>query len=156
MYNGSLSRKRIITDANGNKIVDICAPTVSYKDLVNLTDKFHMVSEDEAMRLDKIADTYYADVEKLDAILWRNNIYNPFSMEALDIINIPYAKDTEVFYKNPPVQELPDGGSGTSSQISSASGKLNKTVSANGLREGRTAKTVSGSNIVLGTHLRNE
>ena len=156
MYNGSLTRKRVITDANGNTIVDICAPTVNYKDLVNLSDRFHMVAEEEAMRLDRIANGYYSDVEKLDAILWRNNIFNPFSIDALDIINIPYVKDTEVFYRVPPKQELPNGDGDTTSQISSASDKLNKTVSSNGLKEGQSANTVSGSNIVLGTHLKHE
>ena len=38
MYNGSLTRKRVIKDINGNDIVDICAPTVNYKELLNLSE----------------------------------------------------------------------------------------------------------------------
>lgn len=156
MYNGSLTRKRIIEDINGNRIVDICAPTVDYKDLVNLSDKFHMVSDEEAMRPDLIADGYYGDVEKIDAILWRNGIFNPFSIDARDIINIPYARDTEVFYRTPPKADMPGEGGGESSAIDSGAAALNRSAGSNVLTGGRRGSAVSGVNIVLGAHLNNE
>lgn len=154
MYNGSLTRKRIIEDINGNRIVDICAPTVDYRDLVNLSDKFHMVSDEEAMRPDLIADGYYGDVEKIDAILWRNGIFNPFSIDARDIINIPYARDTEVFYKTQPKTEMPGGGEPDA--IGAGASALNRSAGSNGLKEGQRGSAVSGANIILGTHLNNE
>lgn len=157
MYNGSLTRKRVIKDINGNDIVDICAPTVNYKELINLSDGFYMVRPEEEMRLDLVANTHFADVEKLDAIMWRNDIYNPFSIEGLEIINIPYAKNNEAFYMVPPVQNLPDAeDNSTQSQITRASSKLNNSIESNRLKNGQTAKTVKGKNIILGTHLRNE
>lgn len=157
MYNGSLTRKKIIKDINGNDIVDICSPTINYKELVNLSDGFYMVRPEEEMRLDLIANTHFANVEKLDAILWRNDIYNPFSINGLEILNIPYVKNNEAFYKIPTSQNLPDDeDNSTQSQISKASSKLNKSIESNKLKTGQSAKTVKGKNIVLGTHLRNE
>lgn len=180
MYNGTLSRKPIIKDAKGNDVVDICAPTMDLSLLAPLADNFHLVTTDEAMRLDKIANEHYANVEKLDAILWANNIYNPFSIDEYELVNIPHAKNTEAFYKAPPAIMLPDAeDDSVNAKISAASDKLNKksnlskqerlsataaeygkkvkeVVPTNRLKNGETAKRVEGSNIVLGANMRYE
>lgn len=180
MYNGSLTRKPIIRDANGNQVVDICAPTVDLSLLTPLADNLHLVTTEEAMRLDKIANAHFAEVEKIDAILWANNMYNPFAIDEYELVNIPHVKNTESFYKTPPTIMLPDAeDNSVNAKIGEASDKLNKksavskqerlsataaeygrktkeVVPTNRLKGGETAKKKDGSNIVLGANMRYE
>lgn len=177
MYNGTLNLKRTTRDANGNEVLDICAPTIDLKKLRMLSDGLYLVREEFAMRPDRIAYEQYSDVEKIDAIMWMNNIYNPFAIDELDMLYVPYAKNTDSFYRVPEQVQTPSANT-TAEKISSASTALNKAASetmaqrttsaksqnagkakripVNVLGSNQTSKTVSGPNIILGSNIRHE
>lgn len=147
--------------------VDISAPTVNYELLTEITESVHFVQEGEEMRIDKIANRYYGDCSKMDAIMWANNIYNPFAIDVSDFICIPKVGDESVVYaKTPKKPQNPDRPKATTSEkITSAAEKLNGSTNAainernekrakkrptNTLGSNERAKHVEGGSIVLG------
>lgn len=163
MDNPSLTKKPKIQTPNG-EMVDICAPTVDYKKASAITETMHFVQEGEEMRLDTIANLYYGWCDKLDAILWANNIYNPFSIDSADLLIIPKVKDTNHYVKNPEKVTMPDEGTqSTSSRITNAAKKLNgltnsaknerdsgKKTATNELKPGEKSKKYDGGTMYLG------
>lgn len=125
MDNPSLDKKRKIKLSDGTVIVDLSLPTIDKK-LIEQVSNMHFVAQEEAMRLDIIANKYYGWCDKLDAILWANNIYNPFSIEEGDWIIIPRVKDNIMYVVNPKISTYPGEDTQTiSTKISSAADKLN-------------------------------
>lgn len=167
MDNPSLTTKPNIQTPDGT-FVDISAPTVNYDMLSKITDNVHFVQSGEEMRLDKIAYKHYGDCAKMDAIMWANNIYNPFAIDVNDFISIPRVQDaTTVYAKTPPKATVPDKPQATTSEkITSAAEKLNGSTNAaiaerdekrgrvkrptNMLGENEKSKHVEGGVIVLG------
>ena len=164
MDNPSLTKKPKIQTPDG-EMVDICAPTVDYKKSTAVTETMHFVQEGEEMRLDVIANLYYGWCDKLDAILWANNIYNPFSIDATDLLIIPKVKDTNHYIKNPEKVTMPDESvQTTSSRITDAAKKLNgltksakderksngRKQSTNEFKPGESSKTYDGGTMYLG------
>lgn len=173
MNNGTLTRKPLLDDG----FKDITAPTIKYNDLLGIEAGVHIVASDEVARLDRIAWKYYGSIEKLDALLWVNDIYNPFAIDEKDILYIPTIKDTSSFYKSPEKVIFPDSQeAGTNSLIDSAAKKLNAgmkltrqesmSMSAsefggrttdirkpNELREGEATKRVDGGSLRLGVNV---
>lgn len=163
MDNPSLSKKPTIKTKDG-EFVDICAPTVDFKKLNAFIETMHFVKEGEEMRLDTIANLYYGWSDKLDAILWANNIFNPFSIDVNELLIIPKVKDSNHYVKNPERVTMPDEGKqGTTSKITSAAKKLNgltnaaksernsaRKVSTNELQDGETSKRYDGGSVYLG------
>lgn len=174
MNNGTLTRKPLLDDG----FRDITAPTIKYDDLLKIEAGIYTVATEEAGRLDRIAWKYYGSVEKLDALLWVNDIYNPFAVDEKDILYIPDIKDTSSFYKKPEEVRFPDSSqdASTNSLIDSAAKKLNAgmkltreesmSVSAsefggrttdirkpNELREGEVTKRVNGGTLYLGVNV---
>ena len=78
-----INRKRV---SNGRVILS--EPTMVFvKNIAVIA--YHTVTEDEAMRIDKIANKYYGRPESLDRILKWNGISNPFSIAPGMILEIP-------------------------------------------------------------------
>ena len=116
------------------------------------------------MRLDTIANLYYGWSDKLDAILWANNIYNPFAIDVNELLVIPKVKDSNHYVKNPEKVTMPnEGKQGTSSKITKAAKKLNgltnsakserdsaRKVSTNELQDGESSKRYDGGSVYLG------
>ncbi len=163
MDNPSLSKKRKIKTSDG-EMLDLSLPTVTKK-LMTQVENMHFVSEDEAMRLDTIANRYFGWSDKLDAILWANDIFNPFSIDMGDWLVIPKVKDTDIWVTNPNVSKMPDENTQTTTtKISSAANKLNESGKnakeernrkkdkrrPNELSPGETHKRVDGATILLG------
>lgn len=159
MDNPSLTKKRKINTPDG-EMLDLSAPTVRADVFLNIVENMHFVAEEEAMRLDNIANRYYGWSDKLDAILWANNIFNPFSIDAGDWLIIPRVKDTNMYVKNPDASKMPDdeNSRSTSSKITSAANKLNNANKnaksnkrkTNELAPGETHKKFDGGLIRLG------
>lgn len=159
MDNPSLDKKRRIETEDGD-MLDLSAPTVNYDIFLSIIENMHYVSEDEEMRLDTIANMYYGWCDKLDAILWANDIYNPFSIKAGDMLIIPGVKDINIYVKNPEISKMPDDDNSqtTSSKITAAAGKLNNANKnaksgkrkPNELAPGETHKKFDGGAILLG------
>ena len=153
MDNPSLTKKRTISTVDGD-MLDLVAPTVIYEVFPGIVENMHFVMEEEAMRLDIIANKYYGWADKIDAILWANNIYNPFSVDAGEWLTIPRVKDTNMYVKNPDVSVMPDDNrQDTTAKITGAAGKLNgaaKKRKPNEQKPGESHKKYDGGTILLG------
>lgn len=163
----TLTTKPKITTPDG-EFLDISAPTANYELLSEITDSVHFVQTSEEMRLDKIAYQYYGDCSKIDAIMWANNIYNPFAVDLNDFVSIPKVGDASVVYAKTPQKATPPDRPEptTGDKITSAAEKLNASTNAalnerdakrgkkkrptNMLGENERAKHVEGGSIVLG------
>lgn len=78
-----LKRKR----ASNGKII-LSEPTMLFvKNIAVIA--YHLVTEDEAMRIDKISQKYYSNSFSFDRILKWNGISNPFSIAPGMILEIP-------------------------------------------------------------------
>lgn len=76
---------------------DIGKRTITCDFLPKLSDfTYHIVKEDEEMRLDLISTEYYGTENFLDVLCKYNGISNPFSLYRNQILKIP--KDPAVFY----------------------------------------------------------
>lgn len=163
MDNPSLTKKRKITTTDGD-MLDLSLPTVNVK-LMTQVENMHYVADEETMRLDIIANKYYGWCDKLDAILWANNIYNPFSINAGDWLIIPRVKDTSNYAVNPTTSTITKDDTQTanskitnSASVLNASGKEAKTdrlnkkdmKKSNEQSSGKTNKQINGAAILLG------
>ena len=173
MNNGTLTRKPLLDDGYR----DIGATTIKYDDLLQIEAGVHLVAPEEAGRIDRIAWKYFGAVEKMDALLWVNDIYNPFAIDERDVLYIPSIKDTNAFYKQPETVSFPDSQeSTTNSLIDSATKKLNSGMKLtkqesmslaaseyggrtsdirkpNELRDGELTKRVNGGTLLLGVNI---
>lgn len=78
-----INRKRVSND----KVI-LSEPTLVFVKNITVI-AYHTVTEDEAMRVDKIANKYYGRFEAFDRILKWNGIANPFSIAPGMILEIP-------------------------------------------------------------------
>lgn len=78
-----INRKRVSND----KVI-LSEPTLVFVKNITVI-AYHTVTEDEAMRIDKIANKYYGRFEAYDRILKWNGISNPFSIAPGMILEIP-------------------------------------------------------------------
>lgn len=78
-----IKRKRVSSD----KVI-LSEPTMLFVKNIPVI-AYHTVTEDEAMRIDKIAHKYYSLASAFDRILKWNGISNPFSIAPGMILEIP-------------------------------------------------------------------
>jgi hypothetical protein len=78
-----IKRKRLV---NGKIILS--EPTMVFVKNIQVI-AYHRVEEDEAMRIDRIAEKYYGRYEGYDRILKWNGISNPFTVSPGMILEIP-------------------------------------------------------------------
>jgi len=164
MDNPSLTKKRKISTPDGD-ILDLSAPTVRAKDFLSLVENMHFVAPEEAMRLDKIAYKYYGWADKIDAILWANNLYNPFAVDEGEWLIIPRVKDLNQWAVDPEQSIMPGvEEQTTSSKITSAANKLNASATAakeereskrnkrktNEMAPGESSRKYRGAEVLLG------
>ena len=69
--------------------------------------KYHIVSEDDAMRVDKLSVQYYGDVNGIDRILKWNGISNPFLIAPGMILEIPDLRGQTLKWMKPDSKENP-------------------------------------------------
>ena len=163
MDNPVLTKKRKIHTSDG-EMLDLSLSTVD-KRLLYVVDNMHFVQEEETARLDSIANLYYGWADKLDAILWANDIFNPFAIEEHTWLMIPRVKDNNMYAVDPKESKMPETNSqSVTSKITSAAEKLNKNAStakeernkqrakrkSNEMTPGETYKKVDGAVIHLG------
>lgn len=167
----SLSLKNLLSiEKTGEQYLDLTAPSFKYKKDLGLK-ALHYVMQDEAGRVDKIADKYFGDGEYIDAICVVNNIFNPFSVQEGDILIIPNLDDLNLVYKRPNPASRPNpvmapfvdtGRQSTEDQsrvqrlaqkAKSKKSGVKTPLPPNLLQQGQEAKTFKGGNIQLGTNL---
>lgn len=158
MDNFSLIKKPKIETPDG-VLLDLASPTVHYDLVDSMIDNMHFVTAEEEGRLDKIAAAHYAWADRLDAILWANNLYNPFAISEEDYLRIPKVKDSDLYATTQPPVVLPDRegeGNTTTSQITKAASKLNRSTAkavderTNKLKSANSTKGVPPNMITKG------
>jgi len=96
-----ISTKRIVND----KVV-MTEPTMVFVKNIRVV-KYHIVSEDDAMRVDKLSVQYYGDVNGIDRILKWNGISNPFLIAPGMILEIPDLRGQTLKWMKPDSKENP-------------------------------------------------
>ena len=96
-----ISTKRILND----KVV-MTEPTMVFVKNIRVV-KYHLVSEDDAMRVDKISKQYYGNVNNIDRILKWNGISNPFLIAPGMILEIPDLAGQTLKWAKPNAKENP-------------------------------------------------
>jgi len=96
-----ISTKRTVND----KVV-MTEPTMIFVKNIKVV-KYHLVNEDEAMRVDKISYQYYGNVNNADRILKWNGISNPFSVAPGMILEIPDLMGQTLKWMKPNAKENP-------------------------------------------------
>jgi hypothetical protein len=82
--------KPVITDKNGNNIVDFIIKDVKVagENLQMTVLNYYQVKEDDAMRPDLITQSMYGYMENLEGVLKMNEISNPFSIDVNEILYV--------------------------------------------------------------------
>jgi hypothetical protein len=96
-----ISTKRIVND----KVI-MTEPTMVFVKNVKVV-KYHLVSEDDAMRADKISNQYYGNVNNIDRILKWNGISNPFLIAPGMILEIPDLMGQTLKWMKPNAKDNP-------------------------------------------------
>lgn len=96
-----ISTKRIV---NGKAVMT--EPTMVFVKNIRVV-KYHLVSEDDAMRVDKICKQYYGNVNNIDRILKWNGISNPFLIAPGMILEIPDLMGQTLKWMKPDAKENP-------------------------------------------------
>lgn len=86
-FNKTVDYKPIITDVNENQIIDLTQGSLKNEDFLFVD--IIQCPEDFAMRPELIAELKMGDQNKLEILLKSNEISNPFSVDAGDVIVIP-------------------------------------------------------------------
>jgi len=88
MFKASIDNKKIVTDPNGNEIVDLTSST--FRNNNKITQYIlRKVPTDYRMRPDLVALTELGSIDKTEYIMMFNQIGNPFSIDKDDILMIP-------------------------------------------------------------------
>jgi hypothetical protein len=89
MDNIFLEKKQIITDNNGNEILDFVSKSIDYgSEDATIIDQLFLTSA-MRMRPDLLSYNYYGSTDHWSEILKFNNISNPFSIDTGDFVMIP-------------------------------------------------------------------
>ena len=80
--------------------INIARPSLLFKNIDEPQYEEHIIEADEVGRLDLIALKFYGNHDHVDIILKFNNIINPFSPMAGDVIKIPSRTIATVPWKN--------------------------------------------------------
>jgi hypothetical protein len=81
----TIDDKQEITTADGDKIIDLAAPSIKPDQDINVLD-YYIVRQSEEGRSDKLAMRYYGNVFHTEIMLKFNGVSNPFSVEEGDIM----------------------------------------------------------------------
>lgn len=96
----SLKKKGTLTDDENEKYLDLSISALK-KNLNIGTKAIYVVTKETEMRLDLISIKYYGSTKYIDAICKANNIFNPFSVQADDILVIPnIGNDSDLYVSN--------------------------------------------------------
>lgn len=89
-----LERKPLATTKDGEKYVDLTAPSMRYSYDPYLED-FCVVNEQTQMRPDLLSRTAYGSTDFWDILLKYNGVSNPFSLNNNDFMLIPSLNDMQ-------------------------------------------------------------
>lgn len=89
MFENTIDKKKMITDKNGNEIVDLTTSIFGHN-VTGMSD-YNMVrlSKTYQMRADKVSFAEYGNIEETEFILKYSGISNPFSLDKDDVLLIP-------------------------------------------------------------------
>lgn len=108
----SLKKKGTLTDNENEKYLDLSISALR-KDLKIGTKAIYVVTKETEMRVDLISIKYYGSSKYIDVICKANNIFNPFSIAADDILVIPnVGNDNDLYVSN---EDISDGDKGVPS-----------------------------------------
>lgn len=99
MQINSLKKKNTITDSENEEYLDLSQS--SLKTDINIGVKaIYVVVKETEMRLDLISLKYYGSTKYIDVLCKANNIFNPFSIQADDVLVIPNIGNDDSLYKS--------------------------------------------------------
>ena len=84
----SLNKKQI-NAKDEQSVVNITRPSLLFKNIDEPQYEEHIIESDEVGRMDLISLKFYGNHDYVDTLLKFNNIMNPFSFTAGDVIKIP-------------------------------------------------------------------
>ena len=116
--------KGIYTGYDGEEYINLCLPVIRVSELEG--NSIDTLTKDDNGRIDRITWRSVAhDLEAIDLLMYANHIFNPFSVQDGDILNIPFNSDD--YYH--PISEpaLPDG----TKHSKSKTGEKEKTYAEN-------------------------
>lgn len=95
----SLAKKKSLIDNDGDEYLDLSR--MSIKQNIEIGIKaIYVVTDETEMRPDLIAIKYYGSTKYIDILCKANNIFNPFSIEAGDILVIPNVTNDKDLYED--------------------------------------------------------
>tara|TARA_R110000751_G_scaffold104516_5_gene200021 strand:+ start:1027 stop:1557 length:531 start_codon:yes stop_codon:yes gene_type:complete len=168
----SLALKNILIDQKTNeRYLDLTAPSFEYNAEFGIK-AIHYVTQDQAGRIDLVANQYFGSGQNIDAICVLNNISNPFSVEEGDLLIIPnLTRNSDEVYFRPETVTRPDHvqaqyinadrqSKKDQSRIQRLAEKgknkksgVNSPLPPNVLQQGQRTKTLKNGTIELGTNL---
>lgn len=103
--------KRRYTDSNGDEYIDMVIPVVDISKIQG--NASIRVNDDERGRLDNFVWRNVAkNMDMIDIVMYANHIFNPFSIEAGDVLYVPV--DNDKVYVSGDEPSLPDGSKNSS------------------------------------------
>jgi hypothetical protein len=167
----SLTLKNTLSiEKTGELYYDLTAPSFTYRRDLGVKS-IHYVTNDQAGRIDKIAEQYFGGSQYVDAICIVKNIFNPFSVAEGDVLVIPNLREPDLVYRRPnpasrPSIQLAQYTNTDRQSVQDQSriqrlaqkAKTKKTgvkspIPPNMLQQGQEAKTYEGGKILLGANL---
>lgn len=88
MIDAFIEKKKEITDANGNKILELISKDLDYNKDCSVIDSIY-VGDGMVMRPDLLSQKFYGTTDEYTKILKFNGISNPFSIDKDQFIVIP-------------------------------------------------------------------
>lgn len=92
-------KQPIIID--GKEFIDLSPNCYKNDNIYSSILGYDVVTPDTAMRIDIIALKWYGSTEYIDILLKANNIFNPFSIQADDVLVIPNIKSLGEIFRTP-------------------------------------------------------
>jgi len=89
MFENTIDKKDMVTDKNGNTLVDLTTSIFKRSSRGISTSNTVRMSEYFQMRADKVAISRYSTDDGTEYILKYSGISNPFSLDKDDILIIP-------------------------------------------------------------------
>jgi hypothetical protein len=167
----SLTLKNTLSiEKTGELYYDLTAPSFTYKRELGVKG-IHYVTQDQAGRIDKIAELYFGGSQNIDAICVVNNIFNPFSVSEGDILVIPNLAQPNLAYRRPNPISRPSVQlaqyTNTDRQSEQDQSRIQRLIQKaktkktgvktpippNMLQQGQDAKIYGGGEILLGANL---
>ena len=166
----TLQYKNTLTDEDGDSYLNLI-PSSYKEDVITTAKSIYIVTSQTEMRMDLISIKFYGSPNYIDILCEANNIYNPFSIKAGDVLVIPHASDDGNLYEKPSViDEISDQRSQyinkknmttedanrvekLKEKAKGLNGGVKEPLPPNMLQPGINSKTYKDGKIILGSNL---